>query len=55
MTNYTATHDASDLPAITIDIIVEAGIQILQFIALFVIAFVLVWMARQMKRTGLLK
>ena len=48
MTNYTATHSASDMPGVVIDFLVEYGIQLLAFAGLIALVTLFVWAKKQM-------
>lgn len=48
MTNYTATHSASDLSSIVIDFVVEYGIALLGFATLIALVGLYAWFRKQM-------
>ena len=47
MTNYTATHDATDVSGLVIDFIVEYGIALLGFATLIALVGIFVWMKKR--------
>ena len=49
MTDYTPTHDAGDLGSLSIDVIVEAGIVLLQFITLVVLVLMFGWFKKNVR------
>jgi hypothetical protein len=48
MTNYTPTHDSSDIPSVVIDFLVEYGVQLLAFAGLIALIMLFVWAKKQM-------
>ena len=48
VTNYTPTHEASDIPSVVIDFLVEYGVQLLAFAGLIALVGLFIWARKSM-------